>query len=165
MEILVTNHAKLGLPMSFSIILFIISWISFFIFADKKKFYLLAPTCYLAMYFACFSDMMTSVYPLWDYPAPTKVQVFIRHVLHDNGIYPVVTYLFLQTLPQKQNTSSVLRHIFYWSLLAISLEWIAIKTGNMKHGYWWGFGWSYLADWFLYLFFYFHHKWRERRAR
>lgn len=146
--------------MTFSIIQFIISWGCFILFADKKKFYLIVPTCYTAMYLACTTDMMTFVYPLWEYPAATKIQVFFRHILHDTAIYPVVTYLFLQTLPKKQSVFSIARHMFYWSILAISIEVIAIKTGNMNHHLWWNFGFSYLADWILFVIFYFHHRWR-----
>lgn len=146
--------------MTFSIILFVISWLCFFVFSDKKKFYLIVPTCYIAMFLASTSDMMTNVYPLWEYPAPNKKQIFFRHILHDTGIYPVVTYLFLQTLPKNRNFSTVVLHIFYWSILAILIEWITIKTGNMKHGLWWNFGCSYIADWVLFTLFYFHHKWR-----
>lgn len=146
--------------MTFSITLFVILWLFFFIFADKKKFYLIAPTCYIAMYLACTTDMMINVYPLWEYPAPTKTQMFFRHILHDVGIYPVVTYLFLQTLPKHQTKSTVIARTFYWSILAISLEWLAIRTGQMKHGLWWNLGCSYIADWILFTLFYFHHKWR-----
>lgn len=148
--------------MTFSIILFISSWLSFFIFADKKKFITLAPTCLLAMYLACTSDMMTNVYPLWEYPASDKLHQFFRHLLHDTGVYPIVTYLFLQTLPRRKARLTVIRHIFYWSILAFIIEWIATRTGSMKYHLWWNRGCSFAADWILFFLFYEHHKWREK---
>lgn len=151
--------------MTFSIIIFVLSWICFLVFGDKKRFIELSPTCYLAMYFACTTDMMTNVYPLWEYPASDKLHVFYRHVLHDTGIYPVVTYLFLQTLPEHETAFYVVRHIFYWSLLAISVEAIAMATNNMEHHLWWNFGWSYTSDWVLYGIFYAHFRWRRKNSR
>ncbi len=151
--------------MIFSISLFIVSWICFFVFADKKRFAEISPTCLIAMYLAVTSDMMTNIYPLWEYPASTKTLIFFRHVLHDIGIYPVVTYLFLQTLPRKQTFSTVALHIFYWSILAILIEWAAVKTGNMKHNLWWSFYCSYLADWILFLLFFSHHKWQKKHIK
>lgn len=151
--------------MIFSIVLFVLSWICFSFFADKQRFFSLAPTCYIAMYLACTTDLLVHHYPLWDYPAPNKMQTYWRHLLHDLGIYPVVTYLFLQTLPIRQNTLTLVRHIFHWSLFAIFIEWLAIKAGVMKHQLWWNFGYSYASDWLLYLIFYSHHKWREKHTK
>lgn len=151
--------------MIFSIILFVISWLGFFFLADKKRIAEISPTCFIAMYLACTSDMMTNVYPLWQYPAPTLTGVFFRHVLHDSSIYPVVTYLFLQTLPKKQTFFTIARHMFYWSILSFFIEWLAIRTGNMKHGLWWNNFCSYTADWLLFITFYTHHKWRDKHSR
>lgn len=149
--------------MTFSILLFAMSWICFFLLGDKKRFIELSPTCYLAMYLACTTDMLTNVYPLWEYPAKDRLHVFYRHVLQDAGIYPVVTYLFLQTLPERETILHVARHIFCWSLLAIGIEVIAITTNHMEHHLWWNYSWSYAFDWVLYIIFYAHHRWRRNR--
>ncbi len=151
--------------MIFSISFFVVSWICFFVFADKKRVAEISPTCLLAMYLACATDLLVHHYELWDYPAPSKMQTFWRHLMHDFSVYPIVTYLFLQTLPKKQTFATVTLHIFYWSILAILIEWIAIKTGSMKHKLWWSFYCSYLSDWILFLIFYFHHKWQKKHIK
>jgi hypothetical protein len=147
--------------MAFSITLFIASWICFLIFADKKKLFDFMPTCYIAMILGFTTDLLIHHYPLWDYPAATKMHSFGRHMLDEFGVYFVVSYLFLQTLPKKQTILAVSRHIFYWTLLAVILEWIALITGSMKHGLWWNLWCSFIADLFLFVLFYSHHKWRE----
>lgn len=149
--------------MLFSIPLFIISWISFFIFADKSRFHQFYPTCLFAAYLSCAVDFLaTEHYVLWDYPKGTRTQTYLYHVLQQWGVYFVVVYLFLQKLPKKQKLLTFIPYVFYWTLIALMIEWIAVKTGFMKHEKWWGLQWSYVADWALYFLFYFHHKWRER---
>lgn len=149
--------------MVFSITLFVVSWICFFIFADTKKFHLYWTTCLLAMFLACTVDSFAHDFSLWEYPKPKKMH-YLHHTMQQFGVYPIVVYLYIQTLPQKQNTLSVIRHIFYWSSLAVVIEWLATRTGYMEYQKWWNLGWSYLCDWILYLIFYFHHKWREKHV-
>lgn len=151
------------LTMTFSITLFSVSWLYFFIFADKRKIPLFYSTCLLAMYLASTVDSLGGhYYSLWDYPDSNKLRSFTHHLLQQFGVYPVVVYLFLQTLPKKQNLIRILLHIFYWSILALAIEWIAIKTGFMEYKNRWNLGWSYLADWILYFIFYLHYKWRNK---
>lgn len=149
--------------MAFSITLFVISWICFAIFADKSKFHLFYPTCLLAIYLSCAVDFFaTEHYILWDYPQGTKIQTYFYHLLQQLGVYPVVTYLYLQNLPKQDKNGALILHIFYWSILAFCIEWLAINSGYMKHVKWWSLGCSYIADWILYYIFYRHHKWREK---
>jgi hypothetical protein len=147
--------------MAFPIIKFISSWIIFIIFADKKQFFRFSSTLYLAMIFAFITDLLMFVHPLWEYPSITKIELFWRQILNSLGIYFVVTYFYLQTLPKKQTLSTLSRHILYWSLLSILIEWIALKTGYIKHRFWWNLGWSYVADWVLFFVFYIHYKWQN----
>lgn len=144
--------------MIFSVVIFIASWVSFLIFADKKKFFNFLPTCYLAMILGLMTDILTYHYPLWSYPAQNKLFQLFRNYLDELGVYFVVTYLFIQTLPRKQSIFKIAIHIFYWSVLSFSLEFIAIATGSMNHGLWWNIGYSYIADWILYIIFYSHFK-------
>ncbi|MBL0387446.1 hypothetical protein JJB07_12360 [Tumebacillus sp. ITR2] len=148
--------------MVFSIVLFVGSWLFFLFLGKKKKFYVLSPTCYVAMILGLSTDVMIDAYGLWEYPATTGLQSFWRHILDDFGIYFVVTYLFLQTLPKQPNFWNMVLHIFYWSVLAFGLEFLALKTGNLKHRLWWNLGFSYVSDVGLYLIFYYHHRWRVR---
>jgi hypothetical protein len=147
--------------MTFPIIKFIVSWVCFLLFADKKKFYCFSSTVYLAVILALITDLLMFVTPLWEYPG-SKTQLFYKQMINSFGIYFVTTYFFLQTLPKKQTFLTITRLIFYWSLFSIIIEWVSLKLGYIKHGLWWNLGWSYLADWILFFVFYVHHKWINR---
>jgi hypothetical protein len=144
--------------MIFSAVIFITSWICFLLFADKKKFFGFLPTCYLAMVLGLMTDVLTFYYPLWNYPAPNGLGKIFRRYSDELGVYFIVTYLFIQTLPLKLTIFKLIKHIFYWSVLAFSLEVIAVTTGSMKYGLWWGIGYSYICDWILFIIFYNHYK-------
>ncbi|WP_367749805.1 CBO0543 family protein [Ammoniphilus sp. 3BR4] len=92
------------------------------------------PRALLAIYMSCAVDFFaTEHYILWDYPQGTKMQTYFYHLLQQLGVYPVVTYLYLQTLPKNNHRKwRVVRHIFYWSILALSIEWLALNTGYIK---------------------------------
>ncbi|MFC4766591.1 CBO0543 family protein [Effusibacillus consociatus] len=138
------------------------SWICFLLLANKKYFLDFSPTCYLGMIIGFLTDILTDSYPLWEYDAGSDMQEFLIETLDEFGVYFVTIYLFLQTLPKMQTVWTMTRHIFLWSLYSIALEWVAIKTGYMKHGLWWSLGCSYLSDWLLFISFYLHHKMRDK---
>lgn len=139
--------------MLFPYVVFTLSWASFFLFADKKKFTLYLPTCYFAILLALTSDIIVQHYPFWQYAGNVWVEF-----LDDLGVYFVVPYLFLQTLPTGKNGSAIAKHIFLWSLLGLFLEWLAVRVGFMKYDLGWSLATSYLADWVLYYIFYRHYK-------
>jgi hypothetical protein len=151
--------------MAFSVTLFVLSWITFIVFADKKKFRLFWSTCLFGMYLAATIDLLADHYHLWDYPKGTQLEQYSYHLMQQLGVYLVVIYLYIQSLPHKQNIVSMFRHILYWSLLALFLEWLAINIGFMEYKKWWNLGWSYLADWLLFLLLYCYFKWWERGER
>lgn len=140
------------------IVTFIISWLVFLFFANKRKYPLYALTGYVGIIFALITDLMMFVYPLWDYPG-TKGNLLFTQILNAFGLYFVVIYFFLQLLPQKQTVLSVIRYIFYWSIFVISLEVFYLYIGFIKYGLWWNIGFSYIADWGLFISFYFHYIW------
>ncbi|WP_369405521.1 hypothetical protein [Aneurinibacillus tyrosinisolvens] len=72
--------------------------------------------------------------------------------------YIVVAYLFIQWLPKQQTFWRVFLHLFLFTGIGITMEWIHITTHHMTHEKWWNYGWSYLANWFLYLTFYSFHR-------
>jgi hypothetical protein len=148
--------------MTYPIIKFILSWALFLFFGNRKKFSLIVPTCYLAVILALVTDLLMFVYPLWEYKSDTQMQLFTKQMLNAFGIYYVVTYLFLQTLPKNQTFLKVQLHIFYWTMLAILKESLALKLGYITHRIWWNLWWSFIADWVLFYIFYIHHKWREK---
>ena len=139
-------------------ITFIICWLTFLFFSNKKKFPLFITTVYLGIILALITDLMMFVYPLWHYPG-TKIEQFCIQLLNGFGIYFVVIYFFLQSLPKKQTVITVARHVFHWSLFVILFEMLYLYIGFIKHGLWWNLGFSYVADWFLFIIFYIHHKW------
>lgn len=150
--------------MVFSAILFSVSWLCFIIFGNKKKFFAFSPTCYVAIILGFATDLLINYYPLWSYPAKSDTIECIRLLLDDLGVYFVVTYLFLQTVPKRKTVTSIGVHIFLWTIPAICLELIALSTQSMKHGLWWSIYLSYFADWVLFAFFYFHHRLRVKYA-
>ncbi|WP_080873464.1 hypothetical protein [Oceanobacillus timonensis] len=79
---------------------FIISWVAFLFFSDKKKFSVYVLTCYVVIILALITDLLMFVYPLWDYPG-TKAETFCIQLLNAFGLYFVVNYFFLQLLPKK----------------------------------------------------------------
>lgn len=150
--------------MIFSGTVFIVSWLLFVFFADKKKFFKFSPTCYIAIILGLGTDLLIHNYPLWSYPSETLFEKLARHYLDDLGVYFVVTYLFLQTLPKRKTIMTMGLHVFLWTIPSISLEVIALFTQSMEHGLWWSLYFSYAADWVLFIFFYFHHRMRIKYA-
>lgn len=150
--------------MKFSIILFVMSWLSFVIFADKKKFFIFSPTCYLAIILGFVTDVLIHYYPLWSYPGNSDFEKCIRLYLDDFGVYFVITYLFLQTLPKRKTFIPISLHIFLWTLPSILIETIALWSESMSHDLWWSLYYSYFADWILFSIFYFHYRLRAKYA-
>ncbi|MFJ8236319.1 CBO0543 family protein [Ureibacillus sp. NPDC094379] len=137
---------------------FIISWVTYLFFSDKRKFPLYVLTGYIGIILAFITDLLMFVYPLWNYPGGKIVNFFIL-LLNAFGIYFVVICFFLQSLPKKQTILSIVRHIFYWSLFAIIVELFYLIIGYLEHGLWWNLMYSYIADWILFTIFYLHHRW------
>lgn len=47
---------------------FMISWVAFLFFSDKKKFPVYVLTGYVGIILAFLTDLMMFVFPLWEYP-------------------------------------------------------------------------------------------------
>ncbi|MEG6586203.1 CBO0543 family protein [Dendrosporobacter sp. 1207_IL3150] len=139
----------------FYYIRFTIVVICFILFTDKKRWRELLPVSLLASCLAGFTDIITFYYPLWRYLGEHPLLIAL---LDNIGIYPVVTYLFIQWLPKEQTLPRMLRYWLYWTTFAISIEYIHIHMKKMQYGLWWHMGWSYLADWVLFTIFYSYHK-------
>lgn len=154
-----------GIGMVFFKILFVVSWICFFFFANKNKFHIFISTCYFGMILGFVTDFIIDIYPLWEYPVPTKKERFWTKILDEFGIYLVVIYFYLQYFPKTKSFGNKMYYIFKWTIFTILLEWVALKTGYMKHGLWWSLGFSYISDWILFWCFYHHNKWIERYKR
>lgn len=135
---------------------FVLSWVCWFTFADKKRWREILPVCILAGFLDGIADNITAQYPLWEYNSST---IHILPYISDGlSIYPVVTYLFIQWLPNKQTLRQMLGYWFLWTTLAISIEFVHLYTGHLHYGLWWNTFWSYMFDWILFWIFYQFHK-------
>jgi hypothetical protein len=140
----------------FFFIRFILVWTIWLLFADKKRWRELLPVAIFAGYLGLITDVaMDENYKLWEFK---KANEALAQVSDDTGIYIVVTYLFIQWLPQHKTVLKMFLYWFTWVTLAIGIEWIHVSTGHMIHHKWWNFGYSYLADWTLFWLFYQFHK-------
>jgi len=104
----------------FYIIFLILSWIVWFIWADKSRFQEIFPVSLFAVCIAGIADVITYHYPLWDYNGSTNP--IIPDISDNLGIYLVVTYLFIQWLPEKKTFFNLFRYFFIWTAITISIE-------------------------------------------
>jgi len=137
----------------FWLIRFILEWSVWLVFADKKRWREIFPVCILACMLAWITDASTHHYKLWEYDMG-----FISELSNSFGIYIVVTYLFIQWLPDRRFFMRMLAYWFIWTTVAISIEYIHLKTGHMTHHQWWTLWHSYIADWVIFWLFYQYHK-------
>jgi hypothetical protein len=141
--------------MYFWYIRFVIEWIVWLIFADKKRWRELFPVSFFASLLEATTDVITHHIPLWSYDGNCS---FIPHLLNDWGLCIVLTYLFIQWLPQHQTLWKMLLHWSIWTTIAITIEWIHVKTGHMAYHNGWSLWISYGADWILFSMLYQFHK-------
>jgi len=134
------------------LVTFVLSWICFYVLADRSIWRLYLPACFLSTIMSLTTDVLMTRYDLWVYEDPTGlVGPKSQNFFDDFGIYPVVTYLFLQKFPAKQALSKQFRYLLFWTTLAICIEFVYFIFGWMKHNHWWNHGWSYVADWLIFL--------------
>jgi hypothetical protein len=143
--------------------LFVLSWIFFFIFADKKKLYLFLSTVYFGIIVALMSDLLMHVVELWEFNVDSRLQTFIARWSIAWGIYFVIMYFFFQWLPKKQTVWSMVKYLFYWTTFSILAEWLFVEMKWFVHKEWWNLFHSYWSDWVLYIIFYFHFRWIESK--
>ncbi|MGB8954126.1 MAG: cupin domain-containing protein [Tumebacillaceae bacterium] len=133
------------------LILFLLSWTAFFLFADRSRWHQFLPACMLAMLMSIISDVVVTDYPLWLYHDPTELFPRLAiHLFDDLGIYPVVTYLFLQYFPSQATLRNRLLYFGVWTTGVILLEYLFCRMGWMIHKMWWTLFCSYLADWVIF---------------
>lgn len=137
----------------FYIIRFILAWVIWLIFADKRRWREMIPVCM----FGSFLDLILTItghyFPYWEYSNP-DLHPIMTSLLDDFDVYPVVIYLFIQRLPEERSLRRMFFYWFIWAGVAIILEYIHVKSGNMVHLNGWTFWKSYVADWFLYWLIY-----------
>jgi len=141
--------------MLFWYIRFAMEWTIWLIFADKKRWRELLPVGLIAGLYGATTDIITNHYPLWKYddnisPIPQLVNTW--------GMYIVVVYLFLQWLPSERSFRRMFVYCFFWTSIALFIEWFHVYTGHMTYHLWWNIWWSYCADWILFSIFYLYYK-------
>lgn len=133
---------------------FVFAWIIWLILAKKSRWREILPVCIFAKALALATDVFVFYYPLWEYiGSPALI-----HLADDLGIYPVVTYLFIQWLPRSRTVKSMLGYWLIWTTVAVTIELLFVHLGYMRYPLWWNTCHSYAADWFLYWLFYKFHQ-------
>ncbi|MCC5468573.1 CBO0543 family protein [Pelosinus baikalensis] len=136
---------------------FLISWACWLIFADRSRWKEMVPVCAFALCLSLISDQIVEWYVIyWEYYG--NEPKIIRELMDDFDVYIIVTYLFIQWLPKKQSYFIMFYYWFAWTALAITIEYIHVKTGHMAHYNGWTFWHSYISDWILFWLFYQYHK-------
>jgi hypothetical protein len=135
----------------------LVSWTCWLFFADKARWREIIPVSIFASFLGLISDhFMTFHTTYWEYYGNHPKIIMV--LLDDFEVYFVVTYLFIQWLPQNQSLSNMFTYIFTWTLFAIAIEYFHIFTGHMALHYGWTLWRSYVADWILFWIFYEYYK-------
>ncbi|WP_222429916.1 cupin domain-containing protein [Paenibacillus cremeus] len=133
----------------FYFLVFVISWLSFVCFAQKKRFGELYPTILIAMIMSLSSDVVTLLFPLWQYQdVDTNYPLLSRVLLDDFGIYPVIAYFYVQSLPSKLNKWFM--YTLIWSFAGISVEGLMLHLGYMVYSLGWSLLWSFVSNWIIF---------------
>lgn len=130
-----------------TILLFIFSWLVFWVLADKKRIPELFPTALFSAFLALLTDLIMEEYRLWSY-LDKPLSGHVVPLVLDFGIYPVVSYLFIQYLPLGLKKRMIC--LVFWTLGAILLEYIYLQLGIIRHHKWWNLWMSYLSDWIIF---------------
>ncbi len=137
--------------MEFYYIRFAVFWALWLILADKSRWREIFPVCLFASLLGTGTDIAQHYYPLWmfDYNAS-----MLPELSDDFGVYIVITYLFIQWLPERRTPGPMLLYWFAWTSFTLALEWLHLKLGHMTYHQWWRIWHSYIADWLLFWIFY-----------
>jgi len=130
---------------------FIVSWLIWFIFANKKRWKEILPVSIFASWISfAVEAWMHYVYNLWSYAGSGILPLFGNAF----GIYLVVPYFFIQYLPQERTLVKMLVYLFLWADFAIVFEFLHWYFSKIEYHLWWNIGFSYLSDWLLFWIFF-----------
>ena len=132
---------------------FIFEWLIWLTFADKSRWREIMPVCIFASFVSLLVDQICELLGLWQYLPNDTLADLINAI----GIYLIVTYLFIQYLPEQRTILSLFKYFFFWTAAAITVEFIHVYFGYMKHETW-NFGFSYISNWLLFCMFYTFHR-------
>jgi hypothetical protein len=130
---------------------FILSWLVWFIFANKKRWKEIIPVSIFASWTSFILETWIHyVYNLWSYSGLPIFSLFANAF----GIYIVVPYLFIQLLPHERSLVKMFVYFFLWTVFAIILEFFHWYLLKIEYHLWWNIGYSYVSDWVLFGIFY-----------
>lgn len=143
--------------MDFFYMRFLISWTCWLFFADKTRWREIIPVSIFASFLGLISDHFMNLHiTYWEYYGSHPKIIMV--LLDDFEIYFVVTYLFIQWIPQKQSFANMFFYWFAWTGLSIAIEYLHIITGHMTLYHGWTLWYSYISDWILFWILYEYHK-------
>lgn len=145
-SILYITHGKEN--QMFFILLFICSWIWFFIQFDRSRIRELYGVMIYTSFLGLFTDLLMIHYKLWEYQGLPQSK-FLIPLLLDFSVYPVVAFLFIQNITA--HALGILRRVLIWTIFSVILEWITMRTGHIEHHSWWNLWLSFAADILIYL--------------
>lgn len=126
---------------------FLFSWGWFYLRADKSRVRELFGVAVYTAFLGLLTDLIMVHYKLWSYsglPHP----LYVIPLTLDFGIYPVVSYLFTQRLPQRWGRICV--RVFLWTMPSVLFEYVTLRTHHMRHHMWWSLWLSFAADLVIY---------------
>ncbi|UOF88952.1 cupin domain-containing protein [Fodinisporobacter ferrooxydans] len=148
----------------FFIFIFLISWASFLLFSNKKRIHELYQSSLIGMMMSLTSDAVTSFHPFWFYNDPeTHLSKFVIQMLDDFGVYPVISYLYIQYMPN--SVRKWLKYTWCWTLAGITIEYMMVNRGYITHQLGWSLSLSYISDWIIFGLLTLHHQWIIRSRK
>jgi hypothetical protein len=130
------------------IAVFALCWLAFWLVADKKRFREIYGAVIYTSFLGLLTDLIMVHYQLWSYEGLPDPLYTIPLSL-DFGIYPVVAYLFIQTLPPTWKGTAL--RALLWTFPSVFFEYLTLRTGNMAHHSWWNLWLSFGADILIFL--------------
>lgn len=130
------------------VILFVVVWTVFFWKADKRRMREFYGAVVYTSFLGLTTDLIMVEYKLWSYEGLPQPLYSIPLTL-DFGIYPVVAYFYLQTLPE--TWGAIFIRAILWTTPSALFEWITMRIGIMHHHLWWELWMSMVSDVIIYL--------------
>lgn len=130
---------------------FTLSWIFWYLLADKDRWREILPVSIFASWVSfAVEALMHYVTNLWSYSGSVIFPLFGNAF----GVYLVVPYFFIQWLPTERSIVKMLFYFFLWTGFAIFFEFIHWYFSKIEYHLWWNIGCSYISNWLLFWIFY-----------
>ena len=130
------------------LILFVICWSYFLWRADKSRIREIYGAMIYTSLLGLLTDLIMVKYQLWTYEGLPQPHFTIPLTL-DFGIYPVVAYFYVSSLPE--SWPSIFLRALAWMAPALFFEWMTLRLGKMHHHQWWTLWLSMISDILIYM--------------